>query len=542
MNRRRVLAGAAVAATGVFLAASLGGARAGEARVVKEGGTFRVVAVGGFYTIDPALIGGPAELPVLRPACAGLLAFPDKSLPAGLRVEPDLAEAQPVVSKDGKTYTFRIRKDARFSDGTPVTARNFVRAFERIFDPSMKSSQQAFFDIIVGAREMLEGKTKTLAGVSAVGRTLTVRLTRRVADFPILLASPSLCAVPANLQASPEGAKAPLPSPAPYYVSEYVPGERVVLERNQYYKGPRPQHVDRFTVDIGADPATVFNQVLSGEKDYALGPPQYLAPLAKDVARRYGINKSQFFVVPDSGVRSFMLNTSRPLFRENVKLRQAINFAIDRRALTRELGPYAGTVSDQFIPPSMPGYRDARIYPLDRPDLRKARALASGRKRSGRAVLYTLSFPADRAQAQILRRDLAEIGIALEIKEFPLPVLFDKLSRPGEPFDIGRVSWGGLFDPGFLDGLFNGRYIGQPGSSNWSYFNSAKYNRLLDRAVSLPVGPARSDAFGELDVQISRDAAPAIAYGVPNWLTLVSRRAGCVVVNPDLDLTAVCLK
>ncbi len=83
-------------------------------------------------------------------------------------MEPDLAEAQPVVSKDGKTYTFRIRKDARFSDGTPVTARNFVRAFERIFDPSMKSSQEAFFDIIVGATEMLDGKTKTLAGVSAV--------------------------------------------------------------------------------------------------------------------------------------------------------------------------------------------------------------------------------------------------------------------------------------------------------------------------------------------------------------------------------------
>jgi ABC-type transport system substrate-binding protein len=542
MNRRRVLAGAAVTATGVFLAASLGGARAGEGRGAKEGGTFRVVTAGGFFTIDPALAGnGPAEGPVLRPTCAGLLDFPDKALPAGLRVEPDLAEAQPVVSKDGKTYTFRIRKDARFSDGTPVTARNFLRAFERIFDPSMNSSAEAFFDIIVGATEMLDGKTKTPAGVSAAGRTLTVKLTRRVADFPMLVAG-GLCAVPANLKASPDGATAPLPSPAPYYVSEYVPDERVVLERNRYYKGPRPQHVDRFTVDIGADPATVFNQVLSGEMDYALGPPQYLAPLVRDVARRYGVNKSQFFVVPHPGVRSFMLNTSRPLFKENVKLRQAINFAIDRRALTRELGPYAGSVSDQFMPPNMPGYRDARIYPLDGPDLRKARALASGRKRSGRAVLYTLSFPADRAQAQILRRDLAKIGIALEIKEFPLQLLFEKLSRPDEPFDIGRVSWGGLVDPGFLAFLFNGRNIGRPDSGNWSYFNSAKYNRLLDRALALPVGRARSDAFGKLDVQISRDAAPAIAYGVPNQLTLVSRRTGCVVVNPDLDLTAVCLK
>ena len=168
--------------------------------------------------------------------------------------------------------------------------------------------------------------------------------------------------------------------------------------------------------------------------------------------------------------------------------------------------------------------------------------LRPGGTRSGRAVLYTLSFPADRAQAQILRRNLAEIGIALEIKEFPLQVLFEKLSTPGEPFDIGRVSWGGLVDPGFLADLFNGRNIGRPGSSNWSYFNSAKYNRLLDRALSLPVGPRAPMPSAELDVQISRDAAPAIAYGVPNELTLVSRKMGYVVINPAIDLTAVCLK
>src|SRR5262249_33009469 len=171
------------------------------------------------------------------------------------------------------------------------------------------------------------------------------------------------------------------------------------------------------------------------------------------------------------------------------------------------------------------------------------RALATGRTRSGKAVLYTLSTPVDVAQAQVLRRNLAQIGIALEIKQFAsVQVLFEKLSTPGEPFDIGRVSWGGLLDPGFLDFLFDGRTIGQPESGNWSYFNSPKYNRLFDRAQSLPVGPARSRAFGEIDVQISPDAPPAIAYGVPNELTLVSKRTGCVVVNPDLDLTAVCLK
>ena len=139
--------------------------------------------------------------------------------------------------------------------------------------------------------------------------------------------------------------------------------------------------------------------------------------------------------------------------------------------------------------------------------------------------------------------NLAAIGIGLEVKQFPLQVLFDKLSTPGEPFDIGRVSWGGLFDAGFLAFLFDGRGIGQPSSGNWSYFNSTKFNRecsTVPRASRS--APARSRAFGEIDVQISRDAAPAIAFGVPNVLTLVSRRVGCVLLTWDLDLTAVCLK
>ena len=66
-------------------------------------------------------------------------AIPDKPLPDGLRLRPELAEAEPVVSRDGKTYTFTIRKDARFSDGKPVTARAFAHALERILTPAMES-------------------------------------------------------------------------------------------------------------------------------------------------------------------------------------------------------------------------------------------------------------------------------------------------------------------------------------------------------------------------------------------------------------------
>ena len=150
-------------------------------------------------------------------------------------------------------------------------------------------------------------------------------------------------------------------------MSEYVPDERVVLERNRYYKGPRPQHVDRFTVDIGADPATIFDQVLSGDTDYALGPPQSPSPRSRRTSGDGSASTSRSSSsIPSPGVRSFMLNTSRPLFRGNVKLRQAINFAIDRRALTRELGAYAGTVSDQFMPPNHAGLSRCAHLPARR--------------------------------------------------------------------------------------------------------------------------------------------------------------------------------
>ena len=537
MNRRRVLAGAAVTATGAFLAASLAGARASGS---KDGGTFSVaVPVGFFGGIDPALFS--SEETLLDPVCGALMGYPDKALPEGLRLRPELAGSDPIVSADGRTYTFTIRRDARFSTGAPVTARDFVHSLERILTPAVQSELSQEYIDIVGAKRMLEGKTAKLAGAIARGRTLTVRLTRRIPDLPARM---SFCVVPASLPADPEGAKAPLPSAAPYYVAEYVPNERLVLERNHYYRGERPHHVDRIVADLGADPGAIVDEIASGKVEWGELRATEAADRAAELVQRYGVNKSQFFVVPGRGLRMFVLNTSRPLFRNNVKLRQAVNFAVDRKALTRELGAYAGRATDQYLIPGLPGFRNERTYPLEGPDLRRARALAAGRRRGGKAVLYTPNLPLPLATAQIVQQNLKAIGLEVEIKQFPPAIHFEKLFIPGEPFDIGYSGWFGrqtVADPSFLNFLFDGRTIGQPSSGNASYFNSPKYNRLLERASRLS-GEERYKAYGELDVQLSRDAAPAIPFAALNGVTFVSPRVGCIVLNPVLDLTAVCLK
>jgi peptide/nickel transport system substrate-binding protein len=509
---------------------------------LRTGGTFRVAIPAQYIgSIDGALSGDPLLIPTV---CASLMHLSDKPLPAGFRVAPELAASFPKVSADGKTYVFTIRKDAYFSTGAPVTAADVAYTINRVLNPSLKSPTASLFQPIVGAQAVVDGKATSASGLTAVGRTLTIRLTRRVGDF-IEGPATSLCAVPAGLPIDAQGVVAPVPSAAPYYVSEYLPSQQIVLDRNAYYRGPRPQHVDRIVFDLAVDDSKAVQEVLAGTADYAGGPTVLYSQRAPELARRFGVNKARFFVEPSAFLRMFVLNASRPLLRDNVPLRQAINYAIERTALSRAYGGrYGATPVDHYLPPIMPGYAKASLYPLVRPDLAKARALAKGHTRGGKLVLYIPSTtPSAPAIAQIVKQDLARIGLDVEIHAFPAPLYFQKLATPGEAFDMGLIGWNfGEPDPGgALSGLFDGGLIGTASNGDYSYFNSPRWNRVLRQADRLK-GEARYRAFGALDVALARDAAPAVAWGVDNVLTLVSARTGCVVANPGLDLDAVCLK
>ena len=498
----------------------------------REGGTFRFVGPDVLAVADPAINGAfPSGV------CGALMGYPDKALPEGLRLAPELAVASPGVSDGGKTYTFVIRRNAHFSTGKPVLARDAKDSLERVLTPALKSEVAYLFENVAGARRMLSGKATALSGVTASGRTLVVRLVTPVPDFPARTSQ--LCVTPAGLPRDAEGVKAPIPSAAPYYVSRFIPGEQIVDERNTFYAGERPQHVDRFVGDFSSwDPAAAVEQVAKGEVE-SMAPVGASALDLGQLARRYGVNRSQFFVRSGLAGRSFYLNTSRPLFRDNAELRRAVNFAVDRAALIREFGRYAATSTDQFLPPAVPGYRNARIYPLDGPDLQRARALAAGHTRGGRAVLYTCTEPSYCiAPAQVLQRDLRAIGLRVQIKSFPIGVYFQKAAAPHEPYDIILIGWGPSYnDPGEFLQLFDGR----SGAANFSHFDDPKYNRLLDRAGSLS-GEARYRAYGDLDVQLARDAAPAIPYAVYNTWAFVSPNVGCVIMKPDFDMDAACLK
>jgi ABC-type oligopeptide transport system substrate-binding subunit len=510
-------------------------------------GIFRVVlnAASGIDSMDPALASSPPGWALLDTTCARLMSYPDKPPPAGFRLQPEVATGFPTVSRDGTTYTFKLRRGFRFSDGKPVLAIAFARAINRMLAPEMNSPGLQYVRDIAGAGRVLSGKSAAASGVVARGNTLVIQLTRRAPDFPQRTASTFFCAVPPSLPIDPEGRGA-FPAAGPYFVADYRRGERVTIRRNPFYGGSRPHHVAGFDVDLrAATPQEVLQRVDRGEADWGHTLAGIYFDPALNLVGKYGINRSRLFLRRGLTLRLLAFNSSRPLFRDNAELRRAVNFALDRRALSSTGGSRVSRPSDQYLPSIMPGFKDADIYPLERPNLKRAKALAKGNLRGGKAILYVNSSPIPMAIGQLVRQQLAEIGLQVEVRGIPIhsasAAYFNKLATPGEPWDIAFGLWSPSYiDPfAYINLLLDRRFVG---ATNFTRFVSGRFDREMRSAARLPQGRNRNAAYAALDVRLARDPAPLAAVDFPNEATLVSKRVGCIILRPVLDLTAVCLK
>jgi peptide/nickel transport system substrate-binding protein len=551
-GRRLLLASVMLAlGSGLLSAAAFEATAAPDQGAIRSGGTL-LIAVPDFDFIDPALARPPdapfsmASWPVEDATCALLMRYAVRLSPIHYHLVPEVAAGYPSVSRDGRTYTFTIRKGYRFSNGAAVTAQSYASAISRLLSPAMQSPAAPYLEEIVGADAVQQGKALSASGVKVAGNRLSIKLTKRLPDFPARMTMPYLCPVSANLPIDPEGVGAPLPGSGPFYIAEFVRGSHVTLRQNRFYRGPRVRHLDRIVVQIGDDPETISRKVEADQADLDLG---VLFSRRAELVATYGVNKSRFWSFAAPVVFYVVMNTERPLFRNNVKLRQAVNFAIDRRALLAPFGAAGavGAVTDDYLPRVTPGYIDARLYPLKRPDLRKARALARGHTRSGKAVMYTCAniLLACRLHGQIVQSNLKQIGIDVEVKEFPTTVLRAKFGTRGEPFDLlihrHDVAW---VDPSqFVRPLLDGRTIRATDNTNTAYFNSPRYNRAMDQADRLS-GSARYDAYGRLAVDIATNAAPLAAFATRNEKFFVSTRVGCIVpaAHETPELAGLCLK
>jgi ABC-type transport system substrate-binding protein len=472
--------------------------------------------------------------------CAMLLTYPDRPGRAGARLVPEVAAGFPRVSQGGKTYTFTVRSGFRFSDGTPVTAAGFAHAINRGLNPKMQSPAASFLADVVGAGAVTSGKRQTAAGVTVAGNRLTIRLAKVAPDFLARIAMPFFCAIPADLPIDPKGVNV-LPGAGPYYVAEKVPNRLIVVKKNPYYRGPRPQRWDEMRVTVNVNTQASYLQVRKGDADLDLSglPPSAHSELTDE----FGINRGRYFVYPINSIQYLALNTSRGFFRD-ARARRAVNFALDRPALLRTGGLNAGRANEQLLPPGIPGYRDASIYPLGRPNPERARQLLGGREAS--VVLYIENSPASVNSAQIVQANLKEIGLDVQIKQFTFGVVIEKAGRQGEPFDMFQIGWFADYpDPyDFINVLLYGKTITKTNNVNTAYFDDPVYNRKMEQAARL-TGDLRYRTYGNLDIEITRKAAPFAVTGNSNQREFVSSRIGCPVNSAawgGLNLVMLCPK
>jgi YVTN family beta-propeller protein len=502
-----------------------------------SGGTAQLESVVDVDYTDPALAYTPLSLQVLYATCAKLLNYPDRAGLAGSQLLPEVAQSLPARSADGKSYTFTIRDGFQFAPGQPVTAQTFKSTIERTLNPAMKSPAASESADIVGAGAYMAGRASHIGGVIARGNKLTIRLTAPAPNLLGRLAEPFFCAVPSNTPIDPQHV---IPSAGPYRVASYAPGQGVVLTRNPNYHGSRPHRLARIELRVGVPGQRAVAQVQAGTADYAMDGEVDTADAAT-LAARYGpgsraakSGRQQYFINPLPNIKFFALNTHRPLFAD-VRLRQAVNYAIDRPALARLGDPLPERRSDNYLPPGVPGYRDAPIFPPG-PDLAKARQLAKGHA-GQTAVLYTCERLTCLQRAEIVKTDLAAIRLRVVVKAFQDPVLFAKLATPGEPFDISNVGWTADYpDPqAVLDPLLQD-------SSNLPPFDDRNYGAKLRAAARLS-GPERYLGYARLDADLARNAAPLVAYGNASAHDLFSARMGCQTYGVyGIDLAALCIK
>jgi len=511
--------GSALLVATMFAGTAAGGTAAADKQEVRAGGTMRIVSRSDFDYVDSSLSYFSHSWNMMAATNLQLLYYPHVEGPAGRRLAPMAAQGFPRVTNGGKTYTFTIKKGFKFSNGTNVTAANFKRSFQRGLNKAMQSPASSFLDDVA--------RYRTIGTYQ-----FQVTLKKVAPDFLARMSMMFFSAVPTDTPFTPEGIKAPVVSAGPYYLKEWNQKASALVVRNPQWKNNQEpfkslgfsNNIDEFRWIVGPDPATQRLMCERGEADLCGFPPTQ----AKELADQYGINKQRFFVKSQTTLWYLAMNTSRGIFQNNTKLRQSVAHAIDRRFMVAQHGYLAGQRTDQFLPYSMPGFKNFDIYSLKGPNYNRAKALARGQTRDGKAVMYTFNVAQGPPIAQSVQFNLKQIGVDVEIKQFDRVVQHNKAATRGEPFDIMLEGWGMDYpDPSnFINVLLDGRRIQAESNVNVSYFNNAAMNARMDKANSL-AGQARLTAYGLLDRDLVRDHAPVAPYISTNARIFTSNTVGC---------------
>lgn len=514
--------GVVVMATAVLVVVHLGMlvplAVQGAAQLPASGGRFRRQLDG-----DPASL-DPAQAPTVRAIAVKMNLFDSvlRTDPATLRLAPGVAEAW-TLSDDHRTITLHLRRGVRFHNGREMVADDIRYSIERLLAPETASPFARAFDRIAGAREFVAGQAPAVSGITVLDR-YRVSVTNAVVNATFPLAFTSLFVVPREEVARLGRAFGQRPvGSGPFVFDSWRRDDRVVLRANAaYWEGP--PRLDALEFRVIPDPATAQAEFDTGRLDYMI--------LTDTTYRRYADDpawKPYVIEVPELFTRHVGLNVTRPPL-DDVRVRQAINIAIDKTTMVRTILQNKAFVATGVFPPSHAAYDPAlKGYAYD-PERARGLLTQAGWGGGFDLELHGAANPVTGRWLEAFQRYLAAVGIRVRIVQEDFGVMLDRAGK-GE-IAAWVLSHGG--GPNCVDylGPFRSRNIGPAG--NRMRYRNDRVDTLIDDAERT------FDADGQ--VRLCREAERLVVADAPwfffnyNKAVLVHQRNVVGLVGNPIEM------
>ncbi|WP_038841086.1 ABC transporter substrate-binding protein [Salinispora arenicola] len=483
---------------GVALALTLGllaGCSAGEGVDVDgsgqsgAGGVLTVAISGEPDQLDPHRTSAYHSFQVLENVYDTLVE-PD----ANLAMKPALA-TEWSTSEDQLTWTFTLRKGVTFTDGSPLTAEDVVYSYTRIIDEKLNAAY----------------RFSTVESVTAPDPgTVVVTLT---APTPNLLASlggfKGVAIVKKSNVESGAVKTEPIGS-GPFTVASYTAGDSIKLVRNDSYWGTKPK-LDGVTFTFVKDPTVALQNLRGGEVQWTDNlPPQQVPALRED-------DELVVRSVPSSDYWYLALNQSREPY-DNVEVRRAVAFALDRAAITKAAKFGLATVNQTAIPEDSAFYYDYAPYQRD-PARAKQLLAAAGVTDLTMDLMVTNEYPETVTAAQVIAAQLKDVGITVTIRTLDFAQWLDEQGKGN--FDSFMLGWLGNIDP---DEFYYAQHHSQ-GTFNFHGYRNPAVDSLLDQARTETDQAARKRQYEQVAKRIVDDASYLYLYNpdvVQGWSPQVS--------------------
>ena len=487
---------------------------AGKAGVSAEGGTL-VRLWSDPPTLDPHLTTDATSAVIIVEVFGGLVTIDPE-----LNIVPDLATWD--VSSDGRIYTFHLRQDAKFHDGKPVTAQDVKWSLERAANPLTSAPVvDQYLGDIVGVKERLAGDASEVAGVRVIDdRTVEITIDAAKSYFLAKLTYPTAFVLDReNVEANRRWFREPNGT-GPFKLSEYVPGESMVLTRNElYHLGPPFLEKVRFILSGGT-------AMLMYENDEIHLTGVGLADLDRLLDPNNSLNAELKQAPPRFSTDYIGMNVTEPPF-DDPKVRQALNYAINKQVISRDILANMVTPADGILPPEFPAY-DPSLSGYNY-DPEKARRLLKESKygddmsKFPRIILTTAGSFGSSVGLDlevILQMWKENLGIEVDIQQTEFATyLQDLIKRRFQMFQIGWIA--DYPDPeNFLDLLFHSE-----SNNNHTGYSNQELDRILEKARVEEREDVRFNLYHQAERMIVNDAP---------WIPLWHSGEQFVLIKPNV--------